>query len=169
METEMNKWCFIKIFSKNTIAPQLWTFSSFQYSLAGRPTDNQDKEKNSRHFGGQACVSSVSCSVCHDFAIEIIVWNLWKSVTSIKDENCSSLTLFQQSTLTLSHTATGLCISTSCICGASNVHCSAFINIASFLFKAAEMGLIQIPHFIALSHLVNKESIHWKSKVILCL
>lgn len=27
METEINKWCFIKIFSKNTRAPQLWTSS----------------------------------------------------------------------------------------------------------------------------------------------
>lgn len=44
METEMNKWCFIKIFSKNTIAPQLWTSSVLKYSLAGRQTDNQDKE-----------------------------------------------------------------------------------------------------------------------------
>lgn len=80
METEMNKWCFIKIFSKNTIAPQLWTFSVWNAvwpadKLRFRDTIKKKRIKKITH-------SSVRSR--HWIEVKPV-----KNVKLIKDENIS--------------------------------------------------------------------------------
>lgn len=69
METEINKWCFIKIFSKNTIAPQLWTSSvSSTVWLADKltiRTKKKERKKTVETSEDKTCDASVSFSVCH--------------------------------------------------------------------------------------------------------
>lgn len=97
METEINKWCFIKIFSKNTIAPQLWTFSvSSTVWLADKLTIRNNTHSNSNRNNNNDKKSVVAfedkpVSVCNFQCLPstLTVWNLWKRVTTIKDENCS--------------------------------------------------------------------------------
>lgn len=78
METEMNKWCFIKIFSKNTIAPQLWTSSVLSTVwLADKltiRTKKKKKEEKKKTVETPLRTSLWFVCKCLDFAIEITVW-----------------------------------------------------------------------------------------------